>query len=101
MEGLSLSALEAERAELVKDYFAFVGAYDLLHRRTMESAEVERQPPLHQWSGTVAPMAALDLAINAIRRTIEGHDELISKVQDGQIENLDVKKPHLTLVEGP
>jgi len=99
MTAFSLSALEQEREELRKDLLAFSRAYDLLQQRVNESAEAQptRTPLLHQWSGTVAPMAALDLSLNALRRTLEEIDDLVRKIRVGEITNIDL--PRLTLVE--
>lgn len=95
---LSLSSLLKEREELRKDYVSFSGAYDLICMRLNECAESEpRNPPLHQWSGSRAVCGTLEMSIHAIERTIEEHNELIRKIEAGEIRNLD--RPGLSLVK--
>jgi hypothetical protein len=98
--GYSLSALEAEIAELRKDYQAFGKAYDLMRQRLLESNETPRTPELHTWSGTRAVVGSLEMAIHAVERTILEYDALIQKVRLGELENTDVPtRPVLSLVK--
>ena len=97
---LSLKALRAERDEMQKDWLAFVGAYDQIRRRIVESTELQppRHPLLHQWSGAAAVCGALELSVHAIERTITEYDDLIRKVEAGEITNADPPERKLTLV---
>jgi len=99
----SLSALEAEIAELRKDYTAFFGAYDLLRARLQESNEVQppRAPELHTWSGSRAVIGSLEMSIHSLERTILEYDALIQRVRNGEIENSDPVRPVLSLVKEP
>lgn len=97
---LSLRALRVERDEMQKDWLTFVGAYDLLRKRILASNEMDppRHPLLHRWSGTAAVVGSLELSIHAIERTIAEYDELIRKVEAGEITNADPPERKLTLV---
>lgn len=97
--GLSLSELKRERGELQKDYRAFGTAYDTIRRRIQESTDLEpvRAPQLRQWSGSRAVCGALELSIHAIERTIAEYEDLIRRIEAGEIPNTD--RPVLGLVK--
>jgi hypothetical protein len=101
VSALSLKELLREREQIHQDWLAFVGAYDLIRMRIRDSNELvpPRVPLLHQWSGTAAVCGALELSVHAIERTREEYDQLIKKIQAGEIENQDpLERPKLTLV---
>jgi hypothetical protein len=99
-EELSLSNLRREYEELRCDYLAFTQAYDIVCQRINQSTEriPTRSPLLHTWSGSRAVCGALELSIHAIERTMHGYDELIRKVEAGEIKNSD--RPTLVVVDG-
>lgn len=100
--GFSLSALEQERVELRKDLMAFSVAYETLCRRVLASDEVSppRQPVLRTWSGTRCVIGGLEMAIHSIERTIIELGEIINKVRNGELANLDAPaRPVLSLVK--
>ena len=98
----SLSALEAELAELRKDHRAFGSAYETMRQRMLESNEVQppRTPELHTWSGSRAVVGSLEMAIHSIERTIIEYDALIQRVRSGEVRNSDLPtRPVLSLVK--
>jgi len=101
-QGLSLSLVEEELAELRKDRSAFGQAYDILRRRIRESLNSTRpMPPLHKWSGSRAVVGSLEMATQYIERNIEEHTEAIHQIREGMIENTDVGVPvKLGVIQG-
>jgi hypothetical protein len=102
VDAYSLTELLREREEVHKDWQAFMGAYDLLRRRLVESNDLDppRSPLLHQWSGAAAVCGALELSLHAIERTRDEYDSLIKQVESGELANVDPpRRPKLTLVE--
>jgi hypothetical protein len=99
-EGVSLSALKQERDELVKDLEVFSESYNLLCRRLIESNDLPRarRPLLHEWSGSRAVVGSMEMAIHAIERTVAETDELILKVEAGEIKNTD--RPQFGVIDG-
>lgn len=95
---LSLSEIERERDELIKDRNAFTSAYDIVRARLLESSEMRppRYPLLHEWSGSRAICGSFEMSIHAIERTIGEFDQLIEKIRKGEITNTDA--PSLKLV---
>lgn len=101
--GYSLTTLVRERTELRKDLEAFSQAFEILRRRILESNELEipRRPVLHEWSGSRAVIGSLEMSIHAIERTIEGMNEIIRKIHNGEIKNTDPPgHPGLGVVDG-
>jgi hypothetical protein len=102
-DGYSLSMLVRERAELQKDEVAFKRAYDILRARLQESneSEIARRPLLHEWSGSRSVCGALEMSIHAIERTIHEMGELIRKINDGDVPNIDPPgHPGLGVIDG-
>lgn len=101
--GLSLSALKAELAELKKDLQSFSEAYDILCKRMIESNETPRarRPLLHEWSGSRAVVGSLEMSIHAIERVLHETAHLIERIEAGEIRNTDVpNRPQLGVVDG-
>ena len=92
MPGFSLSWLRREQEELRRDRFAFASCLDIMKKRCLESNETEipRKPLLHQWSGTQAVVASLEMALHAVERTLEEVNNLILGIEKGEVANLDV-----------
>ncbi len=102
-QGYSLSTLLRERDELRHDLIAFTRAYDILCQRVRESNElpIQRRPLLHEWSGSRAVVGSLEMAIHAIERTIEGTNEIINQIRNGDLRDTDpVGHPGLGVVDG-
>lgn len=103
MTGWSLSFLRRELEELRHDRDAWGQALSVIRRRITESNElpIPRRPILHEWSGTHAVVGSLEVTLHNIERTIEEMKELIRKVEDGEVPNLDISNhPGLGVIDG-
>lgn len=91
MSGFSLSWLQREREELRRDRHTFATCLDLMKNRCVESNETEipRTPLLHQWSGTQAVVASLEMALHAVERTLEEVNSFILAIEKGEVMNVD------------
>jgi len=101
--GWSLSFLHRELSELRKDRDAWTKALSILKARILESNELEipRRPILHEWSGTRAVVGSLEVTMHQIERTIEEVKELIRRIEDGELPNLDPPDhPGLGVIDG-
>lgn len=101
--GWSLSFLSRELCELRKDRDAWTKALSVLKARILESNELEipRRPILHEWSGTRAVIGSLEVTMHQIERTIEEVKELIRRIEDGELPNLDPPDhPGLGVIDG-
>jgi hypothetical protein len=87
----SLSWLKREKEELLRDRTAFATALDTIKKRVLESNELEipRQPLLHEWSGTRAVVGSLEMALNAVERTLDEMDNLIYAIESGAVKDAD------------
>ena len=102
-DGYSLSMLVRERAELQRDLVAFQRAYDILRARLHESGESEipRRPLLHEWSGSRSVCGSLEMSIHAIERTLVEMADLIRRINDGDVQNIDPPgHPGLGVIDG-
>lgn len=89
MEGLSRSHIVHELEEHERDLQAFVGAYNMIHRRVLEVKDEGRLMKLVEWSGTSAVMGSLELSIHAVERVVGELRSLREKIDLGQIPNID------------
>ena len=87
----SLSWLKREKDQLLRDRTAFATALDTLQKRILESNETEvpRRPLLHEWSGTRASVASLEMALHAVERTIDEMNNLIFAIESGAAKDAD------------
>jgi hypothetical protein len=102
-DSLSLITLEKEREELRKDFVAFSKAYDIVRHRLLESSEADpgRGAALERWSGTWACIGSLELTSKTIENKILGINDLIEKIQSGEIQNSDQpERPRLGVLDG-
>lgn len=86
---MSRRLLLDELGECEKDLTAFKKAYDCIHLRVSEVRDEGRFLKLVDWSGTGAVMNSLDLAIHALERTYEEMEEILMRIDAGDIKNLD------------
>lgn len=75
--------------EAAKDLAAFKRAHDAIHERVQEVRDEGRLLKLVDWSGTAAVMGALDLSIHALERAYEEMEDVLARVDGGEIPNLD------------
>ena len=102
-DGYSLSILIREKVELEKDLVAFKKAYDVLRMRLIESSEtvIPRRPLLHEWSGSRSVCGSFEMSIHSIERTIQEMSDLIYKINDGRLSNIDPPgHPGLGVIDG-
>ncbi len=102
-DGWSLSFLIRELVELRKDRDAWSKALSVLQARITESNELDipRRPILHEWSGTRAVVGSLEVTLHQIERTIEEVKDLIHRIEDGELPNLDPPDhPGLGVIDG-
>jgi hypothetical protein len=91
---------EFTRAELLleveeksKDLDAFKRARDVVRSRVLEVSDSQSKlTPLPYWSGTDAVLGSLDLACNAIERTLEELVVMLAKAEE--------EKPKFQIVGG-
>lgn len=91
----SLTLLRRHLAELAKDITAFNDAYLRINQRSAEAMEVGWQ--FDRWYGTYAALGSLEMGLDNMRHTQREVQDLIRRVESGELENLD-KKPTLKLV---
>jgi hypothetical protein len=87
--GVSLTLLLDEMSEAEKDIQAFKAAHEIIHARIQEVRDESRFLKLVEWSGTSAVMGSLDLAIHALERTYNEMENILYKIHEGEINNLD------------
>lgn len=88
-EGLSRGEIVLELRECRKDLSAFQSSYSAVHYRVQEVKDEGRMLKLVGWSGTGAVMGTLDLAIHAIERTIDEMRDILRRIDNGEICNID------------
>ena len=71
------------------DLLAFKKAYDCIHQRVQEVKDEGRFLKLADWSGTGAVMNSLDLVIHALERTHEEMGDILIRIDEGEIPNID------------
>lgn len=86
---MSRTLLLDEMGECEKDLKAFKRAYDCIHLRVSEVKDEGRFLKLVDWSGTGAVMNSLDLAIHALERTFEEMEDILARMDTGEIKDLD------------
>jgi hypothetical protein len=102
-DGWSLSFLQRELEELRKDRQAWAQALDMIRNRVMESNDLPypRRPLLHEWSGTRAVAGALEITLGNIERAIAEFKDMIQRIEDGEVPNLDPPNhPGLGVIDG-
>jgi len=86
---VSRRLLVEEMDECELDLLAFRKSYDCIHLRVSAVKDEGRFLKLVDWSGTGAVMNSLDLAIHALERTYEEMGDILVRVDEGEIPNLD------------
>jgi hypothetical protein len=87
--GLSRRSVAWELEETRLDLAAFYKAHSAIHGRVQDVKDEGRLLKLVEWSGTSAVMGSLDLAIHAMERTADELQDLLQKIDEGEIPNLD------------
>lgn len=78
-----------ELAEHSLDLHVFSEAYEGIKRRVREVKDEGRVMKLVEWSGTSAVMGSLELSIHAIERVVEELRDILKRIDNGMIPNLD------------
>ncbi len=88
-DGLSKSLVKLELAEHRIDLKVFQKAYSTIHARVLSVQDEARFMKLATWSGTTATLGLLELVIHNIERVVGELEEMLKKIEDGVIPNLD------------
>lgn len=88
-EGLSRQLVALELQEHRADLEAFRDAYGRIHRRVQEVKDESRLMKLVNWSGTSAVMGSLELSIHSIERVVDELQQLLSRIDSGEIRDID------------
>ena len=88
-EGLSRRLILLELENHLADLEAFQGAYSCIHRRVQDVKDEGQLMKLVEWSGTSAVMGSLEMSIHAIERVVEELRDLLRRIDDGVIYNID------------
>ena len=73
--------------ETEADLQAFIEARDVIRRRVVEVRDrptTALLPRIHDWTGTVTVLGALDLSIHAMERTLEELKQIHKALSHGQ-----------------
>lgn len=88
-EGISRRLVLLELREHQADLQAFQGAYSCIHKRVQEVKDESQLMKLVNWSGTSAVMGSLELSIHAIEHVVEELQQLLQRLDMGEIHNTD------------